>query len=558
MFQEEEVKEFIKNGVSAKIADAREYADLCNMHITGKNIKKHTEEFNKYENTTQKELREKLIKSNKALFSFTLRPLDKVFTAKGGFINYNLPQSRTEIIQEALQSVNFGQSIKQFLRSDIKTKYVIDPNSFVMVDLNMEGEYQFKTFGTDEVIHYENKGKELNLIIFNPFEKEDDDKKYYRVIDEKTDSIYIEDGENIYLDESSIISNPFGYVPAYILGDLKCPNTNKYLSIIDEVLDDANEHLRDVSVNVVHKLSQGFAKYWQYPENCSTCNGHGSVKRSVENEIKETVCPTCRGNKVKNHKDASDLMIVPIPREGDPILAPNFGGYINPSLEIWKQYKEDIQDLKFSIFQTIWGSAFTTIGDNETATGKLLNVQPEAERVANVSKTFEKIHEFLLTTLGKIVLGNTNYESSVSYGTRYLMETPDQILNTLKEAKTNNLPIIVQRDLTDKYYQSEYANNNIEYQKVNKTLKVDPFPTLSAKDVKELGITGNDLYCKIYYPQWLNQLKEAKATLMTVDELKEDLKQYSLNKIKENGEVQQNANEPTKEGVGTDGNSSID
>lgn len=543
ILEENEVIELIKAGTPESILEARIYSDLLNMHVTGKDIKKYTEQFNNHESAAQKTLREKLIKSNKSLFSFILRPLDKIFTAKGGAINYNLPENKVEILRDAVSDVTDGLDIKTYLKKIVKSNYIIDPNGFIMVDLDNEGALTTKMYPTKDIFHYYNRGNEVQSIIFNPYESgtKEDKKLYYRVLDDTTDRIFIQDGDVVYLDEESILDNYFGYVPARILGDIVCPNTGRFLSLIDDVIEDANEHLRDVSVNIVHKLSHGYAKYWQYPESCTTCGGDGIVLREVDNVITEVVCHTCLGNKTKDHKDASDLMILDIPREGEHILAPNVAGYINPSMEVWKQYKEDIADLKTDMFQSIWGTTYTTEGKNETATGRMLNVQPEAERVTWISKTFSSIHNFVLDCYGKVILSNKNYQSNVSYGTRYLMESPDAILNTLRDAKKDGLPTLIQKNLTYKYYQTEYQNNNEEYQKISKVLSVDPFPSMSAQEVKDLGITGDELLKKIYYPQWVNQLEEAKQLLMTTEQLKEDLNDYVLKlnvKLKQD-EVQQ-------------------
>ena len=529
MLQPEEVIELIEQGVSQKISDARDYSDVINMHVTGKDVKEYTEELNNHESVKQKALREKLLKSNRSLFSFLTRPLDKIFTAKGGSVNYNLTESQVDILKEGVSDISNGLSIKEYLKKTVKQMYVIDPNGFVMVDVDDEGGLSTKVYTTHNVIWYANRGNQITAIIFNPYENEedeDDTKKYYRVIDELTDSIYIQDGDSVYLDEDSILDNFFGYVPAYILGDECDPNADLYTSLIHNIIDDANEYLRDTSVNTVHKLTQGYAKYWQYPEACGTCGGSGTIKGKEDNEIVDVVCHSCNGSKVKSHKDASDLMLIDIPQEGETSIAPDVGGYINPSIEVSDMYDKVIKDNRIYMFQSLWGSVFSTQGENETATSHLLNVQPEAERVSGISETFSKIHKFILDTYGKAILFKKDYESNVGYGTRYLMESSDAMLDRFKESVEKELPIILQQDLLDKYYQTEYANNNPEYLKTKKIIDADPFPGMSAQAVSDLGITGTDLYKKIYYPQWVNQLNDAKKTLMTVDELKADLLDY--------------------------------
>ncbi len=546
--EQNRVIEIIEYGVSDFIKDCREYSEELNMNITGLKVKEYLDDFNDHESPHQKKLREKLVKSNKSCFSFLLRPIDKVFTAKGGSINYNLSQSQIENIESDLMDISQGLDLKSYLKKVVRTNYVIDPNAFVMIDLDEEGRVESKIYRTTDVIYYEKRGNQITSIVFEPFENEDpnDKNKYYRVIDENTDSIYIQNGSNINIQAGSEIENFFGYVPAYILGDILCPNSDKYLSVVDDVLEDAREHLRDLSVSIVHKLSHGYAKYWQYPENCTTCGGDGEIEsRDSEDNVTTETCPTCHGTGTKNRKDASDVMLLDIPQEGDPIITTP-AGYVNPSIEIWQQYKDDIKDLKLDMFQSLWGATYKTEGQNETATGRLLNVQPEAERVRGISETFAKIHQFILTAFGQLTLNRNDYEASVSYGTRYLMESPDEVLNRYILSKEKGVPAVVQQDLLDRFYQTEYQNNNDEYIKTTKILAVDPFPSYTPEQVKALGVGGEQLLLKIYYPQWVNQLIEAKKQLMSVEELKEDLKTFveTINVNIENEEVQETRVEP--------------
>ena len=169
MLDSQEVIELIKNGVSDRIADAREYADVVNMHVTGKDVKKYTEELNNHESAKQKELREELLKSNKSLFSFLIRPLDKIFTAKGGSVSYNVAESQVDTIKDGVSDIANGLSIKEYLKKTVKAMYVIDPNGFVMVDVDEEGGLSTKVYTTHDVIWYENRGNEIKGIIFNPF-----------------------------------------------------------------------------------------------------------------------------------------------------------------------------------------------------------------------------------------------------------------------------------------------------------------------------------------------------------------------------------------------------
>ena len=125
-----EVENLIYAGVSEELKLASKLAKEMNMHITGEGAKEYLEGLDQYENSNQKILREKIMKSNKSVFSFILRPLDKIFSAKGGAINYNLNDSSIAIVKAAVNEVADGLNIKRYLKKVVLKKYIIDPNVF--------------------------------------------------------------------------------------------------------------------------------------------------------------------------------------------------------------------------------------------------------------------------------------------------------------------------------------------------------------------------------------------------------------------------------------------
>lgn len=550
VLDEAQVSEIILNDVDPVISKARERAERINMHITGKNTAKYLEKLDNYENEAQRQLKEKLLKSNKSLFSFLLRPGDQVFSANGGSIQYNLSERSLDTLKDAVSDINEGLSIKDFLRKKVFKNYIIDPNGILMCDLDEYGGLSVNFYKTSEIYWYKRNGNKVEALVFNPYKNPDDEndpKDYFRVIDDISDNIYVKDGDTVSLVGEEALPNFFGFVPANVVGDIFDVNEPLFQSFIDDVLDDAQERLRDVNTNVVHKLAHGYAKYWQYPEACTTCGGSGEIKYYEGDEVKSKVCHTCDGSGVKSRKDASDLMLIDIPQDGEQKITPDVGGYINPSIEIWQQYDKDIKETGDYMYECLWGSYFSRDPEAEkTATETFINSQIKNARRNDLSKNFERLHKFILDCYGKILFG-INYEASVSYGTKYNDESAEVILDTIFKASEKNISSSIIGDLHIKYYQSEYANDQMEMAKKIKLYKVDPFPNMDVKDVKELGVDPLDYKCKVYYPQWVTTLDDAKVILSSTEDLKEDLIKYVENKnVNETSTVQQNGTEPTQ------------
>src|SRR5690242_16702617 len=83
-----------KNPASALLAEAQKDASLLNAHITGAGLTTIIRNDEYFEDDQRKNLRQKYARSNRDLFARIHRPIDKVFTAKGGSVVYNLPEAQ--------------------------------------------------------------------------------------------------------------------------------------------------------------------------------------------------------------------------------------------------------------------------------------------------------------------------------------------------------------------------------------------------------------------------------------------------------------------------------
>lgn len=553
------VKKFIKDGVQDKIRVARKRAKHINMHVTGLGLVDYLEKLDDYENEAQKLLREKLSKSNKSTFSFILRPTDKIFTAKGGSINYNLPSKKVAEVKKMLSNIADGLDIKSYLKKKVKKHYVIDPNGILFCDINPEGKIETYCIPTSEILWYETDGNKVKAIIFEGNKKdgikdylswingypvdqsreeldiyrgveEEDDVTYYRVIDSFTDSIYKRQNDEIELIESSVISNVFGFVPAMILGDEKDYNQDIFESVISDLIDDADILLRRVSVLTVHELSHLYPKYWGIPEACTRCEGEGKIDWVTDAttdppEIESRTCPSCAGSGMKQRSNPSDQSIIPLDDEGRPITDKPYG-YVSPDLQTATFYDKIIKESREEMFRAMWGTTYETAGKRETATGRWLDAEPVADRLKDISYTFSKMHRFLLECYVIVYEKNRNYEASVTYGTRYNFDGPDAILDKYIEVSRENVSAVSQMDMQMRYFEAQYKDDPVQLLKRKKLLKIEPLPTLSLEKALSLGVPDEIKTQKLYFSEWVNQTKDEKIILLTVDELRSEFLTY--------------------------------
>jgi hypothetical protein len=575
----EYIVELIKAGASDKIKLARKKANHRNMHVTGKGMISYLEKLDSYETDGQKIIREKLAKSNRSNFSFILRPTDKIFTAKGGAVNYNLPQVSIELIKNSTSNIADGLDIKKYLKKKVRKEFIIDPNGVLFVDIDEDGSVETHVIPTNEILWYEGKGNRVEAIVFEFTEKREDkinflrdvcnikdaeyntnmpngylfEKKYYRVIDKVSDRIFVKEKnqtsgniifDSIYEDSNSNMSNYFGFVPALILGDEKDVNTGLFESIIDDLLDDADILMRRMSVMNVHELAHLYPRYWSYAQACTRCEGEGLIQGLAIDgtdpiEYKEdTICTSCGGSGHKMQTNPSDEVVLPLPQDGDTVLTKPMG-FESPDLQTAIFYDKVVKSQREEMFRAMWGTTYEVGGKRETATGRFLDAQPVNDRLGDISYTFAKMHKFLLDCYGIVILRNNNYQSSVTYGRRYVFEGPDDILERYKEISREPVSDLTKMDLQARYFEAEYQDDPIELVKRKKLMKIEPFPTLSCKDVMGLeGLPNEEKLKKLYFGEWSNSLLDQEVIFKTENELKLQLINYIKSKTLENGTVE--------------------
>ena len=558
----EEVIAIIEGGVSTSIAKSRKQAEKINMHITGQNVKSYLETLDDYETQAQKKLREKLVKSTRSLFSFILRPSDKIFTAKGGSINYNLSKEKISFLKRNISSIADGLDIKKYLKKVVKKHYIIDPNGILFIDIDKDGALETYVIDTRDIFWYDNKGNTVKGLIFEPYKqklteterkvfesisderlKKEEDKIYFRVMDEVSDRIFVNDSGKISLVPNSEISNYFGFVPAMILGDEKDYNSDVFESVIADVVDDADEYLRDLSIKTVHKLAHAYPRYWSYAQACTRCEGEGEIAGALKpntdpQEYEDaTPCTSCGGDGQKKRSSPSDEMILNMPEDGEQKIAPEVAGYVSPDLETAKFYETSLKEARNLMFQAMWGTTYEQSGKRETATGRWLDKQPVEDRLRDISYTFARYHKFMLDCYGIVILRNKSYESSVSYGTRYNLEGADDILKMYMDASKENISELGILDMRNRYFEAEYESDPLELAKRKKLSLLEPFPTQSVKDVIDAGVyPDDDILKKIYYSTWVQTLTPELIIFKTPKQLEDAFNIYIKTKTLQKNE----------------------
>jgi len=513
----------------------REYSRHVYMHLTGEGMYDHLIRVDGLENPAQIKLRIKLAKSNKALMTRSTRPIDKVYSAKGGSIYYD---TSTPNVNRFKELVNEKRD-KQWMQNTWQNIALADPNGVVFCEVGANQTEQ-TTYSIEQIYEYETTSSgRFEYIMFEPVTIKQDDREiqYLRVVDDKTDATYKVDGDNLSYLPSKSYPNYFGFVPAIQNSTRhKIKDTKFKISQIDEIIETADEFLLDSSIQVIYKKLHGFPKYWEVAEDCGVCGGTGYIKEldKDKGEVAKKQCPHCGGSGVRMKKDVTDVTLIRHPRktrDGDEAsevtnIAPNVAGYVSPDLEAWRMMNEERDRLENQIFETLWGTQNVDSEKSETATGRFIDVQPVNDRLNMFKEDAERVYQFILFCKGKFYFLDSFGGVSVEFGSRYLIETPDAIYKKYDEARKNGAPDTVLNYLLEQFYYSEFSNDNINLSKQLKLMKVEPFVH---KTLSSFPIGSKEYLKKIYYNEWLSSVNETTVLTSTVDKLKLMFNEYLQN-----------------------------
>lgn len=500
------------------------------MHNTGVGLEKAIEAMDYFEKPELLELRKKYSPSNTDLFGRLHRPLDKVFQARGGSAFYRVPDEKD--FKRRLGDVHGGYSLKEWLEVYWFSAANYDPMGLVFMEVGADETYP--TYKCSETIYdYPvTRGRKLEYVVFRLPADSDcinntatadmpaaGAEQRFRVVDDMWDYTVTWDGEAATIVER--FSNYFNEVPAITVGWIYDHVRAMYVSPDDQVIDAADQYLRNRSVMTMFKLHHGFPMKWQYAGVCPTCKGTGSLKGDT--------CPSCGGSTYKSKYDVSETIVLPVPKSKDqPILTPDVAGYVTPPVATWQQMLDDIQQEYAAMHYTLWGTHQVEDSEQQTATGRFIDVQPVNERLGQYSRASEFTETWITDMMGWFYYGPAYGGCDINYGRRYLVETPDIIWEKYADSRTKGASVATLDNLLLQYLQSEFQSDGMELMRQVKLMKLEPWVHMTTEQVKALGVPETDYLKKLYFGRWVNQLKPNDLINKDLGELDELLEAYVI------------------------------
>ncbi|MGR3221304.1 MAG: hypothetical protein ACUZ8H_16025 [Candidatus Anammoxibacter sp.] len=530
----EAATEFVKSHavkIPEWILTARKKEEELSALIEGKGFKK--ELINNIEHLESKKkaiAREKYSRSIVDLYERLLLPISNVFSATGGKKSYiidNPEQAKTFL--KTISKIRDGKSIESYVEDVWMQLYHTDPNGVLFMEYVTEP--ATKVWPTYKSIHnirtYVPNGQLVEVILFEPVE-ESKDVKIWRLVDDNKDYRIQQSGEIFTVIEDKTFTHPFSESPALINSDIVDIKEKIRLSPINKIVEISREYARDQSIKTIYKFLHGFPLFWKYITQCKKCTGSGKTG--------DKVCVECDGYGFYKSKDVTDAITLSPPTKDQVVLDP-IAGFITPDLEVWDQYTKEIDILEIKMQDTHWGTHQQRSG-NETATGRFIDIQPIENRLTKYSKVAQFVEKQITEWVADVVVDGKEKGQNVSfifYGTGYIMETPEKLLERYSKAKADSLNNVILDRMFTEYLTSKYKNDPEWLGLELKKSEVEPYLHLALEDItKAFGV--EEAQKKVFFQKWWTKnLPDIKSKQLNVESLSKsldtDYKSITINQI---------------------------
>jgi len=416
------------------------------------------------EGTKKAIARKKYSRSIVDLYQRISQPISNVFSATGGSAEYNIDnEDKKKEFLLKIGNIRDNKSIKQYAEDVWMPLYHTDPNGVVFMEYTTEAKHGkndvYPTYKSiNKIRSYIPEGQNLSAILFEPkherfLESSEETQLVWRLVDDKKDYTFIQRGDAFILDEVRTFEHPFGKVPGIINSDIiKIGSVEFRLSPYHKIKELTREYARDQSIKTIYKFLQGFPIHWRYVTQCKPCQGTGKEGNGK--------CKVCDGKGIYQSKDVTDQVNITMPKsKDDVIVAPDITGFISPDLETWKRYDEENALLEFLSMGTHWGSHKEKSQDM-TATEVWIDVQPVTNKLCKYARTTE----YFINWMSNMVYayqnpGAAKPVSNYNLGKRYIIESPDVILEKYQKSKEKGDAITILDRLYNEYLTSKYEND---------------------------------------------------------------------------------------------------
>ena len=182
-----------------------------------------------------------------------------------------------------------------------------------------------------------------------------------------------------------------------------------------------------------------FLQKIQYGDRCTYHDGTRSCQNGLLSGTTES-CPSCKGSGVKAHKDASDLIVIAFPEEGDgkvKIAPKDIADYISMPFDIVEEQRNRVDSAPIKMVESVFGVDMDRTGAGITTAAEIKSGDElGADKLSTFAEGLTHIQRFVVDCTAKIKgISLDSYENSLSYPNEFGLDSMNFLLKQLKDAK---------------------------------------------------------------------------------------------------------------------------
>ena len=514
----------------ALIEEAQKQYALLYMFCTGIGIEEYVQDRPEFMREGAKETLINLMNSLSDVIHRVMAPMDKIYYAKGGMEQYNIPESRQTDFISFLSNIAEGLSLNEWIRQVVQKDYFTDPNGVILIEINSDNLPYPRTISIMDIHEYLPNGRALEYFIIKLSEVEKQEYKsqgmipetvgvktpVYRVIDDTTDRIVVFTGR-MKADITSEMPNDFGYVPGMIISDIYGYQKKLRESPLSCCVNLMHDLLNDKGLFKWAFWRGAFPKEWMQIFHCPTCHGE-KLNDGVQ-------CQECKGTGYIPFLRTADVVQVdwgkddyskniPTPPAGiiqSDIAALQFMSDHNCGIEDWMHY-------------TMWGvKSHNDAKGNKGPSGKAggsievtayeaqQNEQPRNDKLRLLGQWRCSIIKFAADNCGWYIYRGIYQGCAIIQGTRFLIESPDATID--RYTKLSNLPnpapMYVLDQMLQELNENQFSGNSLQYRKSELLRQVEPFVHESVSEIWfDLTLPLVSRLMKKYFDEWTSTVSD--------------------------------------------------
>ena len=134
---EQDILDIINNRPNYDVIKAaQDQYRILRMYFTGEGVEDYVENIEEFMREGTRDTLVKLIKSNKDIIHRVMNPRNKIYTAKGGLTQINLPENKQTDFHIFLEDIADSLPLNEWIRNIVQQHYDYDPNGLIQIEIN--------------------------------------------------------------------------------------------------------------------------------------------------------------------------------------------------------------------------------------------------------------------------------------------------------------------------------------------------------------------------------------------------------------------------------------